>query len=77
MHLAGHKIRFWREAHDPPLSAEEFGLLYANPAKDARHANMAPPSNPDRRIKSVSGVNKRAPASASIRPLPKLFIHLP
>ncbi len=31
MHLAGHKIRLWREAHDPPLSAEEFGARYGDP----------------------------------------------
>ena len=31
MHLAGQKIRSWREAHDPPLSAEEFGQLYGAP----------------------------------------------
>ena len=30
MHLAGHKIRQWREAHDPPLSAEEFGAKYGD-----------------------------------------------
>ena len=30
MHLAGHKIRLWREAHDPPLSAEEFGARYGD-----------------------------------------------
>ncbi|MCB2067977.1 MAG: NAD(+) synthase, partial [Erythrobacter sp.] len=31
MHLAGQKIRAWREAHDPPLSAEEFGRAYGAP----------------------------------------------
>ncbi len=31
MHLAGHKIRQWREAHDPPLSAEEFGAQFCDP----------------------------------------------
>ena len=31
MHLAGQKIRAWREAHDPPLSAEEFGQQYGAP----------------------------------------------
>ena len=31
MHLAGSKIRHWREAHDPPLSAEEFGARYGEP----------------------------------------------
>ena len=31
MHLAGQKIRQWREAHDPPLSAEEFGERYGDP----------------------------------------------
>ena len=31
MHLAGEKIRTWREAHDPPLSAEEFGARYGAP----------------------------------------------
>ena len=31
MHLAGYRIRQWREAHDPPLSAEEFGLRYGDP----------------------------------------------
>ena len=31
MHLAGTKIRQWREAHDPPLSAEEFGARYGEP----------------------------------------------
>ena len=34
MHLAGHRIRLWREAHDPPLSAEEFGARYCDPAGD-------------------------------------------
>ncbi len=32
MHLAGFKIRQWREAQDPPLSAEEFGARYGAPA---------------------------------------------
>jgi NAD+ synthase (glutamine-hydrolysing) len=31
MHLAGYKIRAWREAHNPPLSAEEFGAQYGDP----------------------------------------------
>ena len=31
MHMAGFKIRTWREAHDPPLNAEEFGALYGAP----------------------------------------------
>jgi len=31
MHLAGQKIRNFREAHDPPLSAEQFGLRYGAP----------------------------------------------
>ncbi len=31
MHRAGTKIRQWREAHDPPLSAEEFGARYGDP----------------------------------------------
>ncbi len=31
MHLAGQKIRAWREKHDPPLSAEEFGQRYGEP----------------------------------------------
>ena len=31
MHLAGIKIRQWREAHKPPLSAEEFGAEYGDP----------------------------------------------
>lgn len=31
MHRAGEKIRAWREAHDPPLSAEEFGARYGAP----------------------------------------------
>ena len=31
MHLAGLKIRKWREAHNPPLSAEEFGAQYGDP----------------------------------------------
>lgn len=31
MHLAGYKIRNWREAHNPPLSAEEFGAEYGDP----------------------------------------------
>ncbi|MEO9462630.1 MAG: NAD(+) synthase [Marinomonas sp.] len=31
MHLAGYKIRAWREAHNPPLSAEEFGQNYGDP----------------------------------------------
>jgi len=36
MHLAGHKIRQWREAHDPPLSAEEFGAQYGDPQGKAQ-----------------------------------------
>jgi NAD+ synthase (glutamine-hydrolysing) len=32
MHKAGEKIRAWREAHDPPLSAGEFGQRYGEPA---------------------------------------------
>jgi len=32
MHKAGQKIRAWREAHDPPLSAGEFGERYGQPA---------------------------------------------
>ena len=31
MHLAGYKIRAWRDAHSPPLSAEEFGAQYGDP----------------------------------------------
>ncbi|OZA93461.1 MAG: NAD(+) synthase, partial [Erythrobacter sp. 34-65-8] len=31
MHRAGEKIRIWREAHRPPLSAEEFGARYGAP----------------------------------------------
>ncbi len=31
MHKAGARIRAWREAHDPPLSAEEFGARYGEP----------------------------------------------
>jgi NAD+ synthase (glutamine-hydrolysing) len=31
MHLAGEKIRAWRESRDPPLSAGEFGELYGVP----------------------------------------------
>ncbi len=31
MHLAGQKIRAWREAQEPPLSAEEFGARYGAP----------------------------------------------
>src|SRR5688500_3188080 len=31
MHRAGQKIRAWREAHDPPLSAGEFGERYGSP----------------------------------------------
>lgn len=31
MHKAGKKIRAWREAHKPPLSAEEFGEKYGAP----------------------------------------------
>lgn len=31
MHLAGYKIRAWREAQDPPLSAEEFGAQFGEP----------------------------------------------
>ncbi len=31
MHKAGEKIRAWREAHDPPLSAGEFGERYGAP----------------------------------------------
>ena len=32
MHRAGQKIRAWREARNPPLTAEEFGALYGDPA---------------------------------------------
>jgi NAD+ synthase (glutamine-hydrolysing) len=32
MHKAGKLIREWRLAHDPPLSAEEFGARYGEPA---------------------------------------------
>ena len=31
MHRAGARIRRYRETHDPPLSAEEFGLRYGAP----------------------------------------------
>ncbi|MBO9516737.1 MAG: NAD(+) synthase [Porphyrobacter sp.] len=31
MHKAGQKIRAWREAHTPPLSAGEFGERYGEP----------------------------------------------
>ncbi len=31
MHRAGQKIRRWREAHEPPLSASEFGERYGEP----------------------------------------------
>ena len=31
MHRAGEKIRNWREAHQPPLTAEEFGVRYGAP----------------------------------------------
>ena len=31
MHKAGSKIRAWREAHEPPLSAGEFGERYGTP----------------------------------------------
>src|SRR3546814_7257012 len=31
MRRAGFLIRQWREAHDPPLSAEEFGAQYGDP----------------------------------------------
>ncbi|MBD3730954.1 MAG: NAD(+) synthase [Sphingomonadales bacterium] len=31
MHRAGEKIRAWREAQQPPLSAEEFGSLFGEP----------------------------------------------
>ncbi len=33
MHKAGRKIREWREAHRPPLSAGEFGERYGEPEK--------------------------------------------
>ena len=33
MHKAGRKIREWREAHVPPLSAGEFGTRYGAPQK--------------------------------------------
>ncbi|HWK41437.1 MAG TPA: NAD(+) synthase [Croceibacterium sp.] len=32
MHKAGQKIRAWREAHQPPLSAGEFGERYGAPS---------------------------------------------
>ena len=32
MHRAGQKIRQWREAQSPPLSAEEFGARFGEPA---------------------------------------------
>ena len=31
MHRAGIRLRAWREAHDPPLSAAEFGIRYGAP----------------------------------------------
>jgi NAD+ synthase (glutamine-hydrolysing) len=31
MHRAGQKIRQWRENHQPPLSADEFGRLHGSP----------------------------------------------
>ena len=31
MHLAGFKIRQWREAQHPPLSAEDFGARFGEP----------------------------------------------
>ena len=31
MHLAGFKLRRWRETHDPPLSADQFGARYGLP----------------------------------------------
>ena len=31
MHLAGFKLRRWREAHDPPLSADQVGAPYGLP----------------------------------------------
>ncbi|QIG55067.1 NAD(+) synthase [Altererythrobacter sp. BO-6] len=31
MHLAGYKIRHWRETQQPPLSAEEFGVKFGDP----------------------------------------------
>ncbi len=31
MHRAGARIRAWREAHDPPLSAAQFGSRYGTP----------------------------------------------
>ena len=31
MHLAGYKLRQWRETHQPPLSAEQFGARYGQP----------------------------------------------
>ena len=31
MHWAGYKIRAWRDAHNPPLSAEEFGIQFGDP----------------------------------------------
>ena len=31
MHLAGQKLRIWREVHNPPLSAAEFGEQYGAP----------------------------------------------
>ena len=38
------------------------------PARVARQANIGPPSKADHRIKKLSGVNSRAPVSASIIP---------
>ncbi|MGB7374142.1 NAD(+) synthase [Pontixanthobacter sp.] len=32
-HRAGQKIREWREAHSPPLNAEEFGAQYGAPGR--------------------------------------------
>ena len=31
MHLAGYKLRRWRETHQPPLSAAQFGARYGQP----------------------------------------------
>ena len=33
MHRAGEKIRAWREAQQPPLSAAEFGALHGWPSR--------------------------------------------
>ena len=57
MHRAGQKIRAWREAHNPPLSAGEFGERYG-----------APKPWPSRTVYGWEAKGKIPRAAAQMRP---------